>query len=149
MNKDIGITFISIYLAVIGALAFIFSFVSLLYMKNLVPLPVVAFSLPLIIVLMAYGLAEIASAYMLEKRMFAGWFMAIVLLSIQGLVSAFMFAMIPTLLAVVMLAYLVTKKNTFEAGAPIKVETTEAPKVPEMKFVIFDPEEKKFVKRKR
>jgi hypothetical protein len=48
-----------------------------------------------------------------------------------------------------MLVYLVMKKEDFGALAPVKAESTQAPKVPEMKFVIFDPEEKKFVRRKR
>ncbi|MGC9086880.1 MAG: hypothetical protein ACP5IT_11870 [Thermoproteota archaeon] len=149
MKRDIGTTFISIYLAVTGAIALIVSFMYVLYTKNIIPTPIVSVTLPLMLVLLFYGLAEIASAYMLEKKMFEGWFLAVILLSIQGLVSAFTFSIIPTIIVVAMLVYLVMKKEDFGALAPVKAESTQAPKVPEMKFVIFDPEEKKFVRRKR
>jgi len=146
LSKDLGITFVSLYLVVTGALAFLVALAFYFIGLHIIPF---SFSLSLALVFLVYGFASMLAGYYLLKKTFFGWFTSVVLLSIQGLVFAFSFSAIPTLLAVAMLIYLVIEKDTFNVYAPVKVETTEAPKMPEMKFVIFEEEGNKFVKRKK
>ncbi len=142
--KDIGVTFVALYLAIIGAFFLFVAFAFYYLGIHFLPFTL---TLPLVLVLAVYGLVSITAGYFLAKKAFFGWFTAVVLLSIQSLIFAFSFATIPTLLAVAMLVFLIIVKDEFNVSTAVRVETTNAPKMPEMAFVI-EKEKKKFVRRK-